>query len=82
MRDRTARTVFYVKDGRRIAYTIVSTGTVRVPKGTHSWLREGKPWYAFALGGRNVVAWERKGHMCVVSASGLSGRALVRLITS
>jgi hypothetical protein len=28
------------------------------------------------------VAWERKGHMCVVSANGLGGPQLVELITS
>jgi hypothetical protein len=82
LHGRTARTVFYRKDGHRIAYTIVSRGSVRVPKGTRSWRRKGRPWYAFADDGRTVVAWEREGHMCVVSASGLDGRALVRMITS
>jgi hypothetical protein len=78
---RTARTVFYTKGRRRIAYTIVATGLVQVPDAIHSWRREGRPWYAFRQDGRTVVAWERKGHMCVVSASGLDGRALVELIT-
>jgi anti-sigma factor RsiW len=79
--NRAARTVYYVNGGRRIAYTILSIGPVRVPAGTRSWERHGKPWYAFRQRGRTVVAWERKGHMCVVSASGLNGRGLVRLIT-
>jgi hypothetical protein len=82
LRARSARTVFYRKDGNRIAYTIVSTGSVRVPHGTRSWRRKGKPWYAFEDDGRTVVAWEREGHMCVVSASGLGSRALVSMITS
>jgi hypothetical protein len=80
--DRTAQTVFYKKDGHRIAYTILSTGAVRTSGATRSWRREGKLWYAFEQDGRTVVAWERKGHMCVVSADGLSGRRLVELITS
>jgi hypothetical protein len=81
LRARTARTVFYRKDGHRIAYTIVSTGSVRVPHGTRSWQLKGRPWYVFEDDGRTVVAWERKGHMCVVSASGVGGRTLVRMIT-
>jgi len=80
--ERAARTVFYAHDGRRIAYTILSTGSVREQSGARSWLREGRRWYAFSHGGRTVVAWERKGHMCVVSASGVGSRALVKLITS
>jgi anti-sigma factor RsiW len=79
--SRAARTVYYVNTGRRIAYTILSAGSLRVPDGARSWRRKGKPWYAFDQGGRTVVAWERQGHMCVVSASGLSGGRLVRLIT-
>jgi hypothetical protein len=79
--NRAARTVYYANDGRRIAYTILSAGSVQVPDGTRSWRRKGRPWYAFDQGGRTVVAWERHGHMCVVSASGLDGRRLVELIT-
>jgi hypothetical protein len=77
----TAQTVFYVKDRRLIAYTILSGGRVRIAHGTHIWKRKGRPWYGFTDHGRAVVAWERKGHMCVVSANGLRGRGLVELIT-
>ena len=66
---------------RRIAYTILSSGSVRVPAGTRSWRRKGRAWYTFEQGGRTVVAWERKGHMCVVSAAGLDSGPLVELIT-
>jgi hypothetical protein len=79
--NRDAKTVYYVKGERRIAYTILSAGSVHVPARTRSWRRKGRPWYAFGQEGRTVVAWERKGHMCVVSASGLDGRRLVELIT-
>jgi hypothetical protein len=79
--DRTAKTVFYTKDGRRIAYTILSPGSVRVPRGAAAWHRKGRPWYALDEDGRTVVAWERKGHMCVVSVNGIRRRALVDLIT-
>jgi hypothetical protein len=80
--EQTARTVFYAKDGRRIAYTILSSGDVRAEGATRSWRRKGNLWYAFEQNGRTVVAWERKGHMCVVSANGLGGPQLVELITS
>jgi hypothetical protein len=79
---RTAQTVFYTKRGHRIAYTIVSAGSVRIPNDTRSWRRWGRTWYAFADGGRAVVAWERRGHMCVVSASGLRSSTLVQMITT
>jgi anti-sigma factor RsiW len=79
--NRDARTVFYVKGGRRLAYTIISTGLVRVQRGTRTWIRKGRPWYSFDQDGRTVVAWEREGHMCVVSANGLRSRPLVELIT-
>src|SRR5207248_5431905 len=79
---RTARTVYYSRDGHRIAYTIVSAGSVRVPVGTRSWRRGGRPFYAFRVERRTVVAWEREGHMCVVSASGVGSRTLIRMITS
>ena len=79
--NREARTVYYANGARRIAYTILSAGRVSVPAGTHSWRRKGKSWYRFDQGGRTVVAWERKGHMCVVSATGLDSRPLVDLIT-
>ena len=79
--NREARTVYYAKDGRRIVYTILSSGRVSVPGGTRSLRRKGKSWYTFDQAGRTVVAWERKGHMCVVSASGLDSRPLVDLIT-
>ena len=79
--NREARTVYYAKGGRRIAYTILSSGSVKVPAGTRSWLRKNKHWYTFGQAGRTVVAWERKGHMCVVSATGLDSRPLVDLIT-
>jgi hypothetical protein len=79
--ERAARTVFYAKDGRRIAYTILAAGSVRDTGATRTWRRHGSLWYAFEQQERTVVAWERKGHMCVVSADGLRGRRLVQLIT-
>lgn len=79
--NREARTVYYAKDDRRIAYTILSSGEVRVPTGTRSLRRKRTSWYTFEEAGRTVVAWERSGHMCVVSASGLEGSRLVDLIT-
>jgi hypothetical protein len=82
LRGRTARTVYYTKDGHRIAYTIVSAGPVQIPAGTHTTRRDSRSFYAFGADGRTVVAWKRRGHMCVVSASGLGRRSLIRMITS
>jgi hypothetical protein len=67
--DRTATTVFYDRDGARVAYTIVSGHAL--PRGTaarESMLR-GTTLWSFTESGRAVVTWLRGGHTCVLSGA-------------
>jgi hypothetical protein len=67
---RAMRTVFYVREGRTIAYTIVagpaleSDGRLRVLGGS---------------GGRAAVTWTNRGHTCVISGSGVDAAVLRKL---
>src|SRR4051794_27178628 len=65
---RKTRTVFYEKNGKRIAYTIVDGGTLSVPGDAANADREGTELWSFDAEGRTVVTWERGGHTCVLSA--------------
>jgi anti-sigma factor RsiW len=67
IRGRDAVTVFYEKDGRRIAYTIVSGDPLEVPAGAVPATRDGIDLHALALDGRQVVTWERLGYTCILS---------------
>ena len=64
---RDAVTVFYEKNGRRIAYTIVSGDPLDVPSDAAPATRQGIELHALQLGGREVVTWERLGRTCIVS---------------
>ncbi len=66
---RRVRTVFYERDGQRIAYAIVA-GPALSDEPRLRTVRDG-----------DVVAvtWTRDGRTCVISASGVSGEALARL---
>lgn len=68
---RATTTVFYEKDGRRIAYTIVSGEPLDPPDGARTTERGGVEFHRFRANGRPAVTWERQGHTCV-----LSGRAV------
>jgi anti-sigma factor RsiW len=77
--SRHATTVFYVKRGRRVAYTILSGGPMNIPRGSHPVRWEGELRHVFGAGSRVAVTWQRHGHTCVVSGHGLRGHALVKL---
>jgi anti-sigma factor RsiW len=65
---RPATTVFYAKNGVRVAYTIVGAPALKVPlQGT----RRGH-YLSLMLGGREVVTWRDDNHTCVLSAVGSS----------
>jgi anti-sigma factor RsiW len=65
---RHTRTVFYEKDGKRIAYTIVDGGALSVPGDAATATREGTDLSTFQSEGRTIVTWKRNGHTCVLSA--------------
>jgi hypothetical protein len=76
---RDTRTLFYERGGRRLAYTIVSGRPISPPAGSRGYLRDGTKLHGFRIDGRTVVTWERRHHTCVLSGTGVSREALLRL---
>jgi hypothetical protein len=64
---REATTVYYSKGSLRIAYTIVSGGSLNPPAEARSITRGGVEYRTFRDHGRTIVTWERGGHTCVLS---------------
>lgn len=75
---RQAVTVYYERDGMRVAYTIVATPALAQPTAPVTRIG-GLALQAIALGGRHVVTWRRAGHTCVLSASGVPAGTLEEL---
>jgi anti-sigma factor RsiW len=76
---REAVTVFYSKEGRTIAYTIVS-GDALDPPGDAGAARRADTRFRFLDDdGRTIVTWEREGHTCVLSGSGVETAKLLDL---
>jgi hypothetical protein len=79
LRDREARTVLYEHAGKRIAYTIVSGDRIAAPSDATTTRRNGVNLHSLADRGRRVVTWWRNGRTCVLSASDVSDRELLKL---
>jgi anti-sigma factor RsiW len=77
--DRPATTVYYEKDGRRIAYTIVGGEALQAPGDAVRAEREGTELQVFDVGGRTVVTWERLGRTCILSGAGVDRDVLLDL---
>ncbi|HSD23616.1 MAG TPA: hypothetical protein VLB79_04745 [Solirubrobacterales bacterium] len=77
--DRQARTVLYERDGKRIAYTIVSGHGIAAPSDATTTSRNGVHLHTFGDRGRRVVTWWRDGRTCVLSGSGVGDRELLEL---
>jgi anti-sigma factor RsiW len=77
--DREARTILYERNGKRIAYTIVSGAGIEAPSDASKTRRNGVTLHALADRGRRVVTWWRDGRTCVVSASDVSDDELLTL---
>ena len=76
---RDATTVYYEKDGRTIAYTIVSGDSLDPPSDAQTTTRGGVEYRTFRSDGRTVVTWERDGHTCVLSSTEAPSSELVTL---
>src|SRR3954467_14734602 len=75
---RDTRTVFYEKDGKRIAYTIVDGEALEWPDGSKKSV-EGTVMRALEYEGRDVVTWRRGGHTCVLSSKDVPRAQLLAL---
>lgn len=76
---RATRTIFYSKNGRTIAYTIVAGEALPEPADARRAVREGTPLRALSADGRTVVTWRRQGHTCVLSGTGVPTNELLTL---
>jgi anti-sigma factor RsiW len=63
---RRATTVFYDKDGARIAYVIVGGDGLPRPSDAPETVAGGVTYHTLDVDGRNAVTWQRNGHTCVL----------------
>jgi hypothetical protein len=63
---REATTVFYEKDGTRIAYVIVAGSGLPRPSGAPTTTRAGVLFHTFEVDGRLAVTWRRLGRTCIL----------------
>jgi hypothetical protein len=77
--DRQAKTVLYEHAGKRVAYTIVSGHGIAAPSDASTTTRNGVDLHTFGDRGRRVVTWWRDGRTCVLSASAVGDRELLKL---
>lgn len=66
---RRAVTVFYAKEARRLAYTIVSGDALSVP-GEPDATIDGVEFRFVVTDAGEVLTWEREGRTCIISAPG------------
>jgi hypothetical protein len=77
--SRDATTVYYEKNGRTLAYTIVSGDALSKPGDADLRRRSGAEYRVFRTGNRTAVTWERGGHTCILSAEHAGASELVAL---
>lgn len=75
---RVAVTVYYARDGERVAYTILGTPALTQPSAPIRQLH-GFQLRTLTAHGRTIVTWRRAGHTCVISAAGVPLRMLQTL---
>ena len=76
---RETKTVFYRREGRRIAYTIVEGEQLAWPPGSDRTEREGTDLRVFKEEGRTAVTWRRNGRTCILSATNVPEDQLLEL---
>jgi hypothetical protein len=76
---RQAVTVFYEKEGREVAYTIVSGDALGAPEPSAAAQREGTTLRYLKLDGRTIVTWERGGRTCILSGTDVPATTLLNL---
>ena len=77
---RDATTVYYEKEGKTLAYTIVGGDALDWPDDARTITVEGTRVDLFRAGdGRPAATWWRDGHSCVLSGEGVPGAKLAEL---
>lgn len=82
LNGRDATTVFYQRDGKQIAYTIVSGRPLAAGAPTRASTWGGTQLWSLSGRGRAVVTWLRSGHSCVLSGNPALLAELERLAAS
>ena len=75
---RVAVTVYYTNGSRQIAYTILEAPPLRQP-GSRMTRLDGIQLQSFVRDDRLVVTWQRAGHTCILSGSGVTVAQLAKL---
>ena len=76
---RPATTVYYEKDGRTLAYTIVAGDALDGPEASRSLTVGGTTVELFDAGAGRAATWERDGHTCVLTGRGVPDAKLAEL---
>jgi len=77
---REATTVYYEKEGKTLAYTIVGGDALDPPDDARTVTAEGTPVELFRTpDGRPGATWERAGHTCVLAGAGVPDAKLAEL---
>ncbi len=80
--DRAVTTLMYERDGRRIAYSVVSGSPLGAPPGSRVIVGRAPVVFGFDADGRTATMFNRGGHSVVISGLGVSPSALVRAARS
>jgi hypothetical protein len=77
---RPATTVYYEKEGKTLAYTIVGGDALEVPGDTRTVDVEGTDVHLFRTDdGRPAATWERRGRTCILAGAGVPDEKLYEL---
>jgi hypothetical protein len=76
---REATTVYYQKEGKTLAYTIVSGDSLGDPEDATGIDAEGTEVDVFRADGRPAAEWTRDGHTCVLVGEGVDDAKLAEL---
>jgi hypothetical protein len=76
---RETMTVFYEKEGKRVAYTIVGGNPLTVPPEARGARRGGKTYALLATPRGSAVTWLQDGQTCVLAGPGVSPEVLLKL---
>jgi hypothetical protein len=76
LEGRSARTVYYTRDGQRIGYTILAGEAIGPPAGARQKVQNGVRLSSVTENGRAIVTWLRGGRTCVLSGKGVSAKDL------
>jgi hypothetical protein len=79
LHGRETTTVYYVKNGKALAYTIVGGDALKWPKGGRETHREGTKLKVIHRDGRTIVTWQRDGRTCVLSGVDVPEPTMVKL---